>query len=196
MKKIKKAAAVTAAAVLCVGMTATAFASEVTNSATMNTVPNDVTFGVTGSYDGTTTDGAPVYKIDVAWGSMEFTYEANATRVWNTTTHQYDTTPSGIGVWKANAEGTSNKITVTNHSNAAVEAGLEFGENSTGITGKFTDGAKDITSLSLASAETTNAAVEDEAFFEITGGTLDEGTTNSGIGTITVSITSAEAATE
>lgn len=192
MKKSKKAAAVMAAAVLSVGMTATAFAAQ-TSPATINTVPGGVAIDVTGSYDGTTTDGALVYKIDVAWGSMAFTYEASATRSWNTTTHQYDTTSDGVGVWKADSEGISNKITVTNHSNAAVEAGLAFAANGDlDITGKFTDGDKDITSLSLASADITNAAVEDEAFFKITGGTLDEGTTNSGIGGILVSIRAVE----
>lgn len=86
-------------------------------------------------------------------------------------------------------EGVSNKITVTNHSNAAVSAGLSFTGNPATITGEFTEGADIVTELSLASAEDTKAAVEKSALFKITGGTLDASVeANTTIGTITVTI--------
>lgn len=101
MKHLKRTAAFAIAAALGLAATSTAFAapgSEQHNGA------GSTNIGVTGTYDGNTAEPGKVYKIDVEWGSMEFTYEANVTKTWNTTTHDYDES-SGSGAWVAAQEG-------------------------------------------------------------------------------------------
>ncbi|EET58835.1 hypothetical protein BRYFOR_09123 [Marvinbryantia formatexigens DSM 14469] len=187
MKNLKKMAALSLVAAL--GMTAGSTALATDTSPKTLTGEGSATIGVTGTYDGSTAEPGKVYRIDIEWGSMEFTYEANVTKTWNTTTHDY-VESSGNGVWAAAAEGVSNKITVTNHSNAAVSAGLSFTGTPAVITGEFKEGADTVTGLRLASAEDTKAAVAKSALFNITGGTLDASAeAGTAIGTITVTIT-------
>lgn len=73
------------------------------------------------------------YSIDVSWGTMEFTYTASGTQVWNPATHQY--TSSVSGAW----EGSNNQVTLTNHSNTNITASFTFTPESgyTGLTGTF-----------------------------------------------------------
>lgn len=110
--------------------------------------------GVGGTYAQTGTPGT-VYKVDITWGSMEFTYTVNeANRTWNPTDHTY-TSGENEGVWSCDSG--ADEITVTNHSNGAVKAGFSYvpAEGYTGITGSFTSGE-----LSLPSAvgKATDAA--------------------------------------
>ena len=72
-----------------------------------------------------------VYSVDIAWGSMEFTYSQGT---WDPETHR-----DGGGTWSC-AEG-ADKITVTNHSNAAVIAQFSYASASgyNGINGTFSE---------------------------------------------------------
>ena len=113
----------------------------------ITTSPGETNINVSGTYAQTGTPGT-VYKVDIAWGSMEFTYTVNeSNRTWNPTSHTY-TSEGSDGVWSCGSG--ADEISVTNHSNAAVKAGFSYApaEGYTGITGDFTSAE-----LSLPSAE-------------------------------------------
>ena len=73
--------------------------------------------------------GDVVYKIDISWGNMKFEYK-NKTKKWNPETHSYDNNDlaSVSGEWLVDnyIDGTNNKITVVNHSNAQVDASFAY----------------------------------------------------------------------
>ncbi len=84
------------------------------------------------------------YSVDVEWGAMTFKYEAE----WDTENHKmkeggswkiYDSTTDAV---VDGTEDAINKVTITNHSNAAVYAKLSYAGETTdtdysGTTGKF-----------------------------------------------------------
>lgn len=73
------------------------------------------------------------YSIDVTWGAMQFTYSTSGTRKWDPSKHEYrDNVTSG---WAANG----NTVTVTNHSNRAVNVmfAYEAAPGFDGIKGTF-----------------------------------------------------------
>lgn len=76
-----------------------------------------------------TEHGDIVYKIDIEWGSMKFEFD-NQTKTWDPDAHQYVdvTDDDGAKEWVVDGyiDGTNNKITVTNHSNAVVNAGFAY----------------------------------------------------------------------
>lgn len=89
-------------------------------------------------------DGAAtpeVYSVDVVWGEMEFTYSASGTRVWNPATHKYD--DNITTGWTAKG----NTVTVTNHSNKAVDAKFDY-TKAAGFDG--VNGGFDVSSKTLA----------------------------------------------
>lgn len=197
--KMRKTAALFLSLALACSVNATAFAAD-TSPKTIEQIEGSAEIGVTGKYT-PGTSGAVVYKVDIAWGSMDFVYdESNVTQVWDTESHQY--TVNGTGKWKASKQGTSDRITVTNHSNAGVKASISFTPSVAGIEGKFRSTYADYSYLEssklliIKSAENfddakggTGEARDGECFFGITGGTLTE---NADIGTITVTISAAE----
>ena len=127
--------------------------------------------------------GGTVYSVDIAWGDMAFTYTA-AAGVWDPKTHT--TTSSTGGVWTVNNTD-GDKITVTNHSNTAVTATINYTPASgyEGITGSF-----DKTSLDLATAVGTEVSNAPKATAALSlDGALDSATAaNTTIGTITVTL--------
>ncbi len=81
------------------------------------------------------------YKVDIGWGEMKFTYTKDP-MAWNPETHSYASNKPGV--WSGLDDGQNNRITVKNHSNAAVIAGFAFAGNtqSSGIvTDWFSDQA-------------------------------------------------------
>ena len=60
-----------------------------------------------------------VYSVDIKWESMTFTYTETGTKNWNPSNHSYST-DNVQGAW----DKTSATITITNHSNAAVDVTL------------------------------------------------------------------------
>lgn len=127
--------------------------------------------------------GGTVYSVDIDWGDMEFTYTA-AAGVWDPTTHTI--TGADGGTWKVNNEG-GNKITVTNHSNTAVTATINYAAASgyDSIIGSF-----DKTSLDLATAVGTEVsnAPKDSAALSLSGALDSNTTAGTKIGTITVTL--------
>lgn len=131
-----------------------------------------------------------VYSVDVSWGSLEFTYTDQSEGVWNPTTHMYESkTEAG---WSC--EEGADKVTVTNHSNAAVDAALSYqsaaGYNA--ITASFaeTSGTENDNKLELEAADNTTVANAPTAFAKISlKGALENTTAaKTAIGTVTVTI--------
>ena len=96
-------------------------------------VPKDTISKVTGDNSASqaatltykaTTDSAVIYSVDVAWTDLAFNYDAGG-KTWNPATHKDDV--SGAE-WK-DAAGT---LTVTNHSNNAVDVAVAFQTASNG----------------------------------------------------------------
>ena len=135
---------------------------------------------------GTYTPGAAADEIisaDIAWDAMDFTYTAPSQGTWNPVTHTYDGAIDGG--WSDNTPA----ITVTNHSNAAINATLGFTADVTGVVGTFTEasGTENDKVLELATAVGTEVdnAPKATAKFGISGAAIDADKT---LGTITVTI--------
>lgn len=123
-----------------------------------------------------------VYSVDVAWGSMEFTYTDAYIGDWNPETHQYvNPIPAS---WSCNTD--ANKVSVTNHSNTAITATLAYTQKAeySAVTGAFSE-----TQLNIPTAVNTAVADAPNASSLLTlSGDLSSGTTNTTVGTVTVSI--------
>ena len=142
---------------------------------------------------GTYTPGAAadeIISVDVAWEAMDFTYTGASQGTWNPVTHTYEGATEGG--WSNNTPA----ITVTNHSNVAVNATLGFTANVTGVVGTFTEasGTENDNVLELATAEGTEVANAPTATanFGISGAAIDADKT---LGTITVTIKTATVVT-
>lgn len=160
-----------------------AFAAEI------NTAGGSTSTNVTGTYQAGSA-ASTVYKVDITWGAMEFTYTDASEGVWNPATHAFD--GSSVAQWAPDVTD-GNKITVTNHSNAAVTATLSFsaGASYAGITGSFTEtsGTANDGVLSLATAVGTTVANAPKAEAKLNlSGALASGTTDEVIGTVTVTL--------
>lgn len=141
MKNLKKAAVVLTAAALSSMMGMTAFAGQITTENGANSRD------VYGTYQAGT--GDTVYTVDVTWGGMLFTYK-EGDGIWDPETHTYSRGAEESG-WTS----TNNTITVTNHSNAALEAVPKFGAKTafSGVTASFSE-LNDNGALYLANAAT------------------------------------------
>ena len=135
---------------------------------------------------GTYTPGAAADEIisaDIAWDAMDFTYTGASQGTWNPVTHTYDGATEGS--WSDNTPA----ITVTNHSNVAINATLDFTPAVDGVVGTFTEasGTENDNILNLATAEGTEVANAPTATanFGISGAAIDADKT---LGTITVTI--------
>ena len=180
MRTGKKITTMAAAAALSMAMATTAFGAAITTSGGSDSVQ------VRGIYNAGS--GGTVYKVDVTWESMEFTYTASSEGTWNPETHAYD--GGGTGSWSSD----TNTITVTNHSNAAVTGTFAFAgaADFEGITASFsstTDGTFTLADASQgASLNNPSNAPSVSSDMTLTGdpGEFTDGTT---IGTVTVTIT-------
>ena len=176
---MKKLFATLLAGAMLASLSVTAFAE--TNNGTQDT---EIT--VNGKYTPGATTGE-IISADISWDAMDFTYTAPSQGTWNPVTHTYD--GATAGGWSDNTPA----ITVTNHSNVAVNATLGFTANVTGVAGTFTEasGTENDNILELATAEGT--AVADaptaSANFGISGAAIDA---DKSLGTITVAIAKAE----
>ncbi|MEI3521829.1 MAG: ubiquitin-like protein [Anaerosacchariphilus sp.] len=133
---------------------------------------------------GTYTPGAVADEIisaDIAWDAMDFTYTGASQGTWNPANHTYEGATEGG--WSDNTPA----ITVTNHSNVAVSATLNFTADVTGVVGNSTEasGTENDSVLELATAEGTTLenVAKATANFGISGAEIDADKT---LGTITV----------
>ncbi len=181
MRKLRKTTAVLTAAVLTMAMGMTAYAGQVTAPG------GSESRIVTGNYvEGS--GSQTVYKVDISWGSMSFTYTAAGEGSWNPETHTYS--EGGSGSWTGIEEDTG-KITVTNHSNAAVKAtlGFEATSNFTAVEGVFTK--NELTLADASKEESLNDPTKAPTDFSVLslkgnpGGAFDYGAI---LGTVKVTI--------
>ena len=95
-----------------------------TDDAVENTVDNVADIDVQAKV---TEYNAAVYKIDIAWGTMQFEFKNDANN-WDPDTHQYVTDEGTNKEWIIDGyvNGENNKITLTNHSNARVNATFAY----------------------------------------------------------------------
>ena len=131
-----------------------------------------------------------IISVDVAWDAMDFTYTGASQGTWNPATHTYEGATEGG--WSNNTPA----ITVTNHSNVAVNATLGFTASVDGVIGTFTEasGIENDKVLELATAvgTTLENAPKATANFGINGAAIDADKT---LGTITVTIKAATVVT-
>ena len=137
---------------------------------------------VTAKYsDSTTTPDA--YSIDIAWEDMTFTYSMAGTMEWDPATHTYEENITA-GWDKESAD-----VTVTNHSNVAVD--VSFGYTPTNSYGVITALSNSDSALNLAAGvegDVANAAAA-TATLSVSGVPNDTVTENGVVvGTITVQV--------
>lgn len=126
---------------------------------------------------------AMVYSVDIAWGSMEFTYTDASQGTWNPQTHQYD----GAASAKWSCVENANKIEVTNHSNAAVNAQFSYVSKSgyNGINGAF---SKNTLNLGTAVDTEVSNAPSGSVTLSLSGALSSDTAADTKIGTVTVTL--------
>ena len=164
-----------AAALITAALPFTAFAE----SASVSQAPANQSIDVQAKYEDST-QRPVVYKVDMEWGVMEFTYHEAGTNTWNPETHQYELNVDGS--WSSQG----NTVTVKNHSNTAVTAALSF----QAADGLDVEGTFDKNTLELASAEGTAADAPPAGTAALTlSGRLDPGAEEMHtVGQITVAV--------
>lgn len=80
-------------------------------------------------------EGGQIISVDIEWEGMEFTYNGASAAVWDPEKHEY-TGGSEAGWAESNAS-----ISITNHSNVIIHAGITYSSNSgyEDMDMKFTD---------------------------------------------------------
>ena len=150
-------------------------------AATVEAVPGSEGKDLNVSYTAMTAAGT-VYSIDIAWDEdLSFDYSAGTQGAWNPETHQYAPTE--------NVKWTDNEVnvTVTNHSNAAVNATLtvvDVENDGVTVSGNLT-GAQ-----TLATAVDTEVANAPKVEFKITASGTP--TASGKVATATVAIAAAQ----
>lgn len=188
--KNKKKAGMMLAAALSLSGAVTVFGSD----GTVVENGGQASCDVTGSYVNGQ-DGGTVYRVDITWGAMDFTYTDVSKDGWDPDTHQYNSVVPAAWSWTED----TNKITVWNHSNTAVDASLSY-QNNPGYDietvfcdasqgGSFLPGSK----LEIASAEpedgsSTGTVKSGDAYLQIRGGSITEEDSGQTLGTVTVTI--------
>lgn len=182
---MKKVLALILAVALILALSVTAFAATITTNGGTDSAPVYATY-VSGGEE------KIVYSVDISWGDMTFTYTDASVGEWDGSSHSY--TDETEATWAVSTSG-ANEITVKNHSNTAIIAALTYtpGEDYKDVTGSF-DSAK----LSLATAVGTevNAAPSATAALTLSGALDDSVSEKTQVGSVVVTITAAEAATE
>lgn len=141
------------------------------------------TQNVTGKYvEGT--DGGTIYKVDITWGSMAFTYTAASKGTWSTSSHTYEGAKLAAWSW---AEGV-NEIKVTNHSNAGITVTPKWNADSAYTAVSMTFDRNPLKLLTADNGTEDTPAEPTNGFITVTpSGDLPKNT-NGKIGTITLSI--------
>lgn len=128
-----------------------------------------------------------VYKVDITWGSMEFTYTPEIT--WDPVTH---TVYSGHGDDCWSCQEGANEISVTNHSSAAVNIGIQYEKDyESPIDGKFIVNGNNTNQASISVDLAAARMLEVQSFTAMLEleGKLDSATTeNTIIGNIIITV--------
>lgn len=145
---------------------------------------NTATINISGSV-GQNSSPTEVVSVDIVWEAMSFTYTPPADATWDPNTHTY-TGGTTDGEWSSSA----NSITITNHSNVAIQAALSFQSvESLSIEGEFKNSANEtIDAINLGSADNGTATAPTETVsFHITSGAISSDTPTLGTVTVTIS---------
>ena len=188
---MKRILATTLAIMLMATSSVSALAVDLTDSPATNNGAGDYAIGVNGTY-AAGTPAQDVISVDIAWGSMNFTYTDGSAGTWNPETHAYEGATQGT--WSTDKAG----ITVTNHSNVGIDADFSFaaadGVTTTGTfysqnadNGSYTALSADAQQFSLATAVGTDraSAPSGKLYFGVSGDPISE---TKSLGTITVKI--------
>ena len=127
------------------------------------------------SYDSNLSN-AEIFKIDVTWTDLKFTY-TEATTEWDPSTHEYKT------LTEAAWNDSTGKVTVVNHSNAAVKVTAAI-TKATGETATLTLNSKSFTLLTAVGTAVANAPSKT---IKITASGTPKG--NKTMGTVKITIT-------
>ncbi len=187
--KNKKKAGMMLAAALSLSGAVTVFGSD----GTVVENGGQASCDVTGSYVNGQ-DGGTVYRVDITWGAMEFTY-TDVSKDWDPDTHQYNSVVPAAWSWTED----TNKITVTNHSNTAVDASFAYQNNpgynietafcDASISGSpLTDSKLEIASAEPEDGNVQGSAKSGDAYLQITVGSITEEDSGQTLGTVTVTI--------
>ena len=150
------------------------------SKSTLTDINTSISTNVVLNYTNTGIDYSEVYSVDVVWNDLNFTY-SNGTAIWNPAEHNYNkpNTPAG---WNDK----DGKVTVSNHSNAAVEVKIAF------VAAATPNGTATLTvenpSFALASAEGKTLAEVPTGISAITADGIPE--SDAIIGKITVTVNS------
>lgn len=136
---------------------------------------------VTAQYEPGQPGGQSVYRTDVSWGNMKFTYRKTEEVRWDASAHEY--LISTEGTWISGGS----RITFANHSNRSVTASLrvQMEPDASGIRGTF-----DQAQITLDSAEGTapEEAPSGEASLSLSGSLEESQTAFVKVGTVTLQI--------
>lgn len=158
-------------------MSATAFAADITDTNSGNN--QDVTASYEAGDVSTT-----IISVDISWNHMSFTYKGASEPVWDASKHQYTGEATEAGWVESEAA-----ITITNHSNAILQAGITYAPETSfsNISMYFTDAAPYVGSADTSDTDAgTPCSVSVQA---IPDGDLPSDTVdNTKIGTITVKV--------
>lgn len=180
--RIKKLTAVAMTGMMVLGMgTSVCAASPITQIGGTDTNDVKATYSTDDKAD-------TVYSVAIAWGDMQYKYTVSTEGTWNPSTHKFDGA-SETGNWSCDTG--ANQVTVTNHSNAAVNANFSYvsEEGYDGITGTF-----DKNTQNLATAEGTEVlnAPKATSTLSLSGALKKNVTTPTTIGTATVTLNAAD----
>lgn len=179
--RIKKLTAVAMTGMMVLGMgTSVCAASPITDIGGTDT--NDVQATYVAN-----TKAQTVYSVDITWGDMQYTYTIESEGTWDPSTHQY--TGKSEGKWTC--DDGADQVTVTNHSNAAVNAAFTYEAKSDykSINGTFNNSEE-----TLETAEDTEPsnAPERTSTLSLSGALNKNVPTATTIGTATVTLNAAE----
>jgi len=178
--RIKKLTAVAMTGMMVLGMgTSVCAASPIRNIGGTDSQEVKATYATDNKAD-------TVYSVDIKWGDMQYTYTIESEGTWEPSTHQY--TGKSEGEWTC--DDGADQVTVTNHSNAAVNAVFSYNaENEyNGISGSFT---KDTAELETAEDTIVDQAPNETVQLKLNGALKKNVTTPTKIGTATVTLNAA-----
>lgn len=159
------------------------------NNSTITSQNGTTEIPITASYD-TTLVEQKVYRVDIVWGSMAFTYHPEFIGNWNPNTHTYSDEAEAYWSFEEHA----NRIIVTNHSNAPISATFSYAALSSynTITGAFSVADQTLLTGSQTIASASGTTLHDApflaAYLMLSGELNKETANNTPIGTVTVTI--------